>query len=178
MMQRRNDLRDTAAVAVGAFAQEIHTGRNEALLEEVKALAPSRVQPIRLGERALNEVVMEATGGAGVDAYLGAPGPGAPLDSTLQGLEALRRGGCAVGMGALAATLPFDPLVMMRRQLSYAGLLWTSSSEVRDMAAIAAAGTMDLSSFGHERFALTDVNQAEKATPARHGGFNNIVVTP
>lgn len=183
MMQRRNVLRDAAAVALGAptlgaFAQDTHAGRNEALLEEVKALAPSRAQPIRLGERAVNEVVMEAIGGAGVDAYLGALGPGTPVDRTFQGLEALRRGGCAGGIGALAATLPIDPLVIMRRQLIYVGSLWISTSEGQDMAAMEAAGTLDLSSFRHERFALTDVNQAAEATHARHGGLTDIVVTP
>ncbi len=165
------------ALAMGA-ARVFGTGRNETLLAEVTAIAPSRVRSIRLGERAVNEVVMEATSGLGVDAYLGALGPGAPVESTLQGLLSLRRGGTAVGMGALAATLPIDPLVMMRRQLNYAGSLWFSTAEGQDMAAMAAAGTLDLSAFRHERFDLNDVNKAVEATQARHGGFTNIVVTP
>lgn len=165
------------ALAMGA-SRVFGTGRNEALLEEVRAFAPSRVQPIRLGERPVNETVMEATAGLGVHAYLGALGPGAPVESTLQGMLSLRRGGCAVGMGALAATLPIDPLLMMRRQLSYAGSLWFSTSEGQDMAAMAAAGTLDLSVFRHERFPLADINLAIEATQARHGGLTNIVVTP
>jgi threonine dehydrogenase-like Zn-dependent dehydrogenase len=165
------------ALAMGA-SRVFGTGRNQDLLDRVRAFAPQRVQPIRLGTRAVNEEVMEATGGLGVDTYLGALGPGAPVDSTLHGLLSLRRGGRAVGMGALAATLPVDPLLMMRRQLSYAGSLWFTTAEGQDMAAMAAGGTLDLSAFEHQAFPLERVNEAVQATEHRHGGLTNIVVTP
>lgn len=165
------------ALAMGA-ARVFGTGRNQELLDRVRALAPQRVHPIRIGERPVNEVVLEATGGLGADAYLGALGPGAPIESTMQGLHALRRGGRAVGMGALAATLPIDPLVMMRRELSYSGSLWFSTAEGQDMAAMAATGSLDLSVFENECFPLDRVNEAVQATDRRHGGLSNIVVTP
>ena len=41
-----------------------------------------------------------------------------------------------------------------------------------------AAGTLDLSVFEHERFALGKVNEAVEATDRRNGGLTNIVVTP
>lgn len=165
------------ALAMGA-SRVFGTGRNEELLERVKSLAPLRVQPIRLGGRPTQEIVLEATGGLGVDAYLGALGPGAPVESTQQGLLSLRRGGRAIGMGALAATLPVDPLLMMRRQLSYGGSLWFSTAEGQDLAAMAAGGTLDLSVFEHEAFPLERINEAVAATDQRHGGLTNIVVVP
>jgi alcohol dehydrogenase len=165
------------ALAMGA-TRVFGTGRNEQLLQRVQAFAPGRVVPLRLGGRPVNELVMEHTGGHGVDAYLGALGPGAPVDSTLQGLQSLRRGGRAIGMGALAAMLPVDPLLLMRRQLSYGGSLWFSTAEGQDMAAMAAAGTLDLSVFEHERFPLERINEAVQATDNRHGGLTNIIVTP
>jgi threonine dehydrogenase-like Zn-dependent dehydrogenase len=165
------------ALAMGA-ARVFGTGRNEALLTRIKRIAPSRVHPIKLGERPVHEVVRENTDGLGVHAYIGALGPGAPVGSTLESLQALRRGGKAVGIGALAQALPLDPLLMMRRQLSYSGSLWFSVAEGQDMAAMAAAGTLDLSHFEHERFPLERVNQAVEATDQRQGGLTNIVVVP
>jgi alcohol dehydrogenase len=43
---------------------------------------------------------------------------------------------------------------------------------------MAAAGTLDLSHFEHERFPLERVNQAVEATDQRQGGLTNIVVMP
>lgn len=165
------------ALAMGA-AHVFGTGRNAELLQRVRGLAPRRVVPITLGARPVHEEVMEHTGGLGVDAYVGALGPGAPVESTLQGLRALRRGGRAVGMGALAAALPIDPLLMMRRQLSYEGSLWFSTAEAQDMAGMAASGTLDLGVFEHQRFPLERINEAVQATEGRKGGLTNIVVTP
>lgn len=165
------------ALAMGA-ARVFGTGRNAELLNRVHRLAPDRVTAFDAGQTAVDAVVMERTGGIGVDAYVGALGPGAPADSTLAGLRALRRGGCAVGMGALAQTLALDPLLMMRRQLSYQGSLWFSTAEGQDMAAMAAAGTLDLGLFEHQRFPLERLNEAIEATDSRHGGLSNIVVMP
>lgn len=165
------------ALAMGA-AQVLGTGRNVELMQRVRAFAPRRIEVIPLGQGPVHEAVLALTGGRGVDAYVGALGPGAPVESTLQGLQALRRGGRAVGMGALAATLAIDPLLMMRRQLSYAGSLWFSTAEAQDMAAMAAAGTLDLGVFEHQRFPLDRINEAVQATEGRHGGLTNIVVVP
>jgi alcohol dehydrogenase len=46
------------------------------------------------------------------------------------------------------------------------------------MAAMAAAGTLDLSVFDHQRFGLDQVNEALGVAEKRSGGFANIVVTP
>lgn len=165
------------ALAMGA-SRVFGTGRNGELLDRVRMLAPQRVVPVQLGGRPTYEVALEHTGGLGVDAYVGALGPGAPVDSTLHGMQALRRGGRAVGVGALAATLPLDPLLMMRRQLSYTGSLWFSTAEAQTIAGMAEAGTLELSVFEHQSFSLECVNEAVQATEHRHGGLTNIVVTP
>jgi len=165
------------SLAMGA-SKVFGTGRNKALLARVEKLGAGRVVPIELGERPVYEPVMEATEGLGAHVYIGALGPGAPVGSTLESLQALRRGGRAVGIGALAEALPLNPLLMMRRQLSYSGSLWFSAAEGQDMAAMAAAGTLDLSVFDQERYPLSQINEAIQATANRSGGFTNIVVTP
>jgi alcohol dehydrogenase len=165
------------ALAMGA-AKVFGTGRNQALLQRIKAFAPDRVHTLTLGGPSVRDAVLEATDGLGVDALLITLGPGAPAASTLEGLQALRRGGIAVGCGALAETLPVDPLVFMRRQLQFRGSLWFTTAEAEDMAAMAAAKTLDLSVFEHQRFPLDRINEALDAVDQRNGGLTNIIITP
>lgn len=69
------------------------TGRDKALLEEIKAPAPHRIEV-----RSINDGPVEdrtrgfAEGSAGVDACIDRNGPGAAQETFLQCLKALRRG--------------------------------------------------------------------------------------
>ncbi|TQK07842.1 alcohol dehydrogenase catalytic domain-containing protein [Herbaspirillum sp. SJZ107] len=166
------------ALAMGA-SRIFGTGRNEDLLRKAKALAPDRIHTITLSAGgSMHEVVRDATDGYGVDVLIETLGPGAPAEATLDAIKALRRGGKAVACGGMADPLPLDPFPMMCQQLSYIGSLWFSTAEGEDMAAMAQAGTLDLSVFEHQRFGLTEINEALDAVEARNGGFTNVVVTP
>ena len=44
------------------------------------------------------------------------------------------------------------------------------------MVAMAAAGTLDLSVFEHERYPLRDISKALEAVDRRNGGFTNVVI--
>lgn len=166
------------ALAMGA-SRIFGTGRNEALLRKAKALAPDRIEiiPLHAGV-AMHEVVRNATDGLGVDVLIEALGPGAPVTVTLDAMKALRRGGKAVACGGMSEPLPLDPFPMMCQQLSYIGSLWFSTAEGEDMAAMAHAGTLDLSVFEHQRYKLSEINEALDAVDGRNGGFTNVVIIP
>lgn len=163
------------ALAMGA-AKIFATGRNKALLDKLHALATDRIVPIPLGTRPTAEVVMEATGGYGVDVLIEALGPNAPVSSVLDSFNALRRGGKAINVGGVADPIPLEPFPLMCLQKSYIGSLWFTTAEGQDMADMAAAGTLNLKVFEHERFALDQVNEALDAVDNRTGGFSNVVV--
>ena len=163
------------SLAMGA-AKIFATGRNKALLDKLHALAPDRIVPITLGTRPTAEIVMEATGGYGVDVLIEALGPNAPVSSVLDSFNALRRGGKAINVGGVADPIPLEPFPLMCLQKSYIGSLWFTTAEGQDMADMAAAGTLNLKVFEHERFTLDQVNEALDAVDNRTGGFSNVVV--
>jgi threonine dehydrogenase-like Zn-dependent dehydrogenase len=164
-----------SALAMGA-SQVFASGRNKPLLEKLQKIDPQRIQPIALGERAASEVVMEATGGLGVDVVIQALGANAPAATVIDSLNALRRGGKAVNIGGVAETLPLEPVPMMVMQKSFIGSLWFSTAEGDDVARMADAGILDLGVFEHEKFLLDTVNEALDAVEGRVGGFTNVVV--
>jgi alcohol dehydrogenase len=163
------------ALAMGA-AKVFATGRNQALLKKLHQIDPRRVVPITLGERPTAEIVMEATGGYGVDALIETLGPNAPVATVLDSFNALRRGGKAINIGGVADPIPLEPFPLMCLQKSYIGSLWFTTAEGQDMAAMAHAGTLDLGVFEHERFPLDQVNEALDAIDKRTGGFTNVVI--
>lgn len=163
------------ALAMGA-AKVFATGRNQALLEKLRAIDPHRVVPISLGARPVAEIVMDATGGYGADALIETLGPNAPASSVIDAFNALRRGGKAVNVGGVAEPIPLDPFPLMCLQKSYIGSLWFTTAEGQDMAAMADAGTLNLGVLEHERFPLDKVNEALDAVERRTGGFTNVVI--
>ena len=54
------------------------TGRNAELLQDVKALAPDRIEVHAVGDGSLNDFVREHNGGEGVDVVISALGPAPP----------------------------------------------------------------------------------------------------
>ena len=163
------------ALAMGA-AKVFATGRNIALLDKLHHIAPGRVVPITLGARPTAEVVMQATNGFGVDALIETLGPNAPVATVLDAFNALKRGGRAINIGGVADPIPLEPFPLMALQKSYIGSCWFTTAEGQDMAAMAHAGTLDLSVFEHERFSLDQVNEALDAIDKRSGGFTNVVI--
>src|SRR5258706_9108964 len=163
------------ALAMGA-AKVYGTGRNKALLDKIHKLDPNRVVPIALGGRATSELIMEATGGYGVDALIETLGPNAPVATVLDSFNALRRGGKAINIGGVADPIPLELFQLMCLQKSYIGALWFTTAEGQDMAAMADSGTLNLGVFEHERFPLDKVNEALDAIEKRSGGFTNVVI--
>ncbi len=166
-------------VALGRGVTRIFaTGRNRALLERVKALAPSRIEILELGAVSIAERVRRATDGIGADILIDCLGPGSPGATMIDAIYALRRGAKAINCGGMGEKVPMDVHWMMDEQIAFIGSNWFSPGDGQDLAEMARAGTLDLSVFEHRVTPLAQVNEALANIPNRNGGFTNIVVTP
>jgi alcohol dehydrogenase len=95
-----------------------------------------------------------------------------------QGIRALKRGGRAFNIGAIAGMVGMDLHTMMDEQQSIEGSAWFTAGEGQDMADMAEAGTLDLSVFEHVCHPLDRVNEAISGIATRNGGFSNFVINP
>lgn len=163
------------ARAMGA-TRILGVARRPDLLERVRAVDPARIAVLPSGTEPVGDWARRETGGLGVDAVLDTLGPGAPAQAMLDAVGALRRGGCLVDVGGMSTPIEVNMHQLMCAQISLLGSLWFSVAEGEDMAAMAAAGTLDLSVFDHHRFALDEVNDALATAEQRAGGFVNVVV--
>jgi alcohol dehydrogenase len=178
-----NGISGTLGLGVALFAlamgspRILGTGRDRALLDRVKALAPARIETHSMLDGPVDTWVRARTI-RGVDAYIDALGPGAPHDGLIQGMASLRRGGRAVNIGATAGMVPFDVHHMMDQQLTFQGSVWFTAGEGQQMAALADRGLVDLSVFDNVVFPLEKVNDAISGVADRQGGFSNFIVSP
>ena len=154
------------------------TGRNKELLDRVKALAPDRIEVHALEDGATASWAKQRTNGDGVDFMISALGPGSPATTMLDSLQAVRRGGRAVNVGAVAEPVPIDVHWLMDEQIQLIGSNWFTAAQGQEMAELARAGLLDLSVFEHQRFPLEQINHAISGLQNRNGGFSNYVVVP
>lgn len=165
------------ALAMGA-SRVLGTGRNEELLKRVKALAPDRIEVLRLGEGSSGEWAKNLTGGEGADVVISALGARAPVATMLDSLRGVRRGGKVVNVGGCADLLPIDVKWLMDEQVHLIGSNWFSTAQGQEIADMVATGALDLSYLEPVRFPLSDVNAAISGLVQRSGGFSNYVVIP
>jgi D-arabinose 1-dehydrogenase-like Zn-dependent alcohol dehydrogenase len=171
------------ALAMGA-TKIFGTGRNQALLDRVRALAPGRIDVLSVPSAAPGPVdplvawTRQATEGHGVDGMIDCLPPGAPASAMMRALFCLRRGGRAVNVGAVMETLPINAFWMMTNRIGLEGSVWFTTGEGEDMAAMAAAGTLDLSILEHRVSPLSKVNEVLAGMDDRNGGFTNFVIDP
>jgi threonine dehydrogenase-like Zn-dependent dehydrogenase len=165
------------ALALGV-TRILGTGRNADLLQDVKAIAPDRIEVHATGSGDLRTWVLDHNGGEGVDIVIDALGPGAPAETFIEALSALARGGIAVDIGGMMEKPALDLFALMCAQKTLIGSLWFSTAEAQEMADLAAAGALDLSVFEHHVFPLQDINEALDDLPERHGGFTNFIAAP
>jgi alcohol dehydrogenase len=175
------------ALAMGT-TKILGTGRNAALLERVRALAPGRIEVVALAdapERGSNPLsdplvafAKEATDGHGVDGMIDCLPPGAPAGALMRALFCLRRGGRAVNVGAVLETLPVNAFWMMTNRIGLQGSVWFTTAEGEDMAAMAGAGTLNLAVLEHRVSPLSKINEVLDGMDRRDGGFTNFVIDP
>lgn len=170
------------ALAMGA-TKILGTGRSAGLLERVKALAPKRIDVLALSNGAVKPdplvaFAKAATDGYGVDSVIDCLPPGAPASAMMRALYCLRRGGAAANVGAVMETLPLNAFWLMTNRIGLRGSVWFTTAEGEDMAAMAGAGTLDLSVLEHRVSPLSKVNDVLAAMDDRDGGFTNFVIDP
>jgi D-arabinose 1-dehydrogenase-like Zn-dependent alcohol dehydrogenase len=154
------------------------TGRNQELLDRVKALAPSRIEVLAVGKRPVREWASIITGEDDVDAVIDTLPPGAPSSAMQDALNCLRRGGRGVNIGGVGEPLPLNVHRMMGMNIQLIGSCWFTTGEGQDLAEMARAGTLNLSVLQHRRIPLKDVNEGLTTLQDASRGFNNFVVIP
>jgi D-arabinose 1-dehydrogenase-like Zn-dependent alcohol dehydrogenase len=166
------------ALAMGV-PRILGVGRNRELLGRVKALDPLRIETFSTEDGSTAVWARKLTEERGVDVVIEALGPEAPASQSLEAMKSLAHGGRMIGIGGMKEPLTFDPIWMLVNQSSYVGSNWFVGSEGRAMAAMAGAGTLNLSCFEHRRYQLAQVNEAvNEAVHGAGGGFRNVVIMP
>jgi alcohol dehydrogenase len=159
-------------------ARILGTGRNEQLLQRVKALAPDRIEVLKLGDQPSGRWARSLTDGEGTDFVISALGARAPVRTMLDALHAVRRGGKVVNVGGVADEVPIDMKWLMDEQVQIIGSNWFTTAQGQELAHMVQTGTLDLAYLQHERFPLDRVNDAIGELNDRRGGFSNYIVTP
>lgn len=170
-----------AATVLGlamGLSRILGTGRDVELLKRVKALAPDRIEVMALGERSTGEWSKAMTGGEGADFTISALGAKAPVETMLDSMKGVRRGGKVVNVGGVADDLPIDVKWLMDEQIQLIGSNWFTTAQGQEMADMVATGTLDLSYLENVVFPLARVNEAISGLKDRNGGFSNYVVVP
>jgi D-arabinose 1-dehydrogenase-like Zn-dependent alcohol dehydrogenase len=172
------------ALAMGV-TRILGIGRNKALLDRVKALSPQRIEVYAVDESVpvgpADPFVAWAksmTEGYGVDRSLDCLPPGASAAAFMRPLFALRRGGRAATVGGVREVLPLNSFWLMTNRIGLQGSVWFTTGEGQDMAAMVAAGTLDVSPLEHRIFPLSQVNDAMAGLNDRNGGFTNFIIDP
>jgi alcohol dehydrogenase len=178
------------ALAMGA-TRILGTGRNAVLLKRVKALSPRRIEVFSFDDsKAASDGVASGdqaaflgwtrslTDGYGVDCLLDCLPPGAPAAAMMRVLFSLRRGGRAANVGAVMEVLPLNAFWLMTNRISLQGSVWFTAGEGEEMAAMAAAGTLDLSALEHRVSPLSQINNVIAGMDVRDGGFTNFIIDP
>lgn len=177
------------ALAMGA-SKILGTGRNTALLDRVKALAPDRIfvhamqdqMPAALNSDQVDPLTAwtaSMTAGAGVDSVLDCLPPGAPASTLLRAVHTLRRGGKAANVGAVTEEIALNPFWMVANRISLEGSVWFTTAEGEEMVAMVAAGMLDLSALQHRVAPLSKLNEVlDEMSANKDGGFANYVIDP
>ena len=144
-----------------------------------KRWRPDRIESLAQDEgKSVADWARSFTGGHGVDAIIDCLGPGTSGTLLMNAIYALRRGGKAINIGGVGEKTVMDIHWMMDNQIEFIGSNWFTIEDGEALAAMAAAGTLDLSVFEHVRVPLADVNRALDGSQFRDGGFTNVVIVP
>ena len=154
------------------------TGRNEALLQRVKAMAPNRIEVMSLGSGSTGAWGMAQTDDFGVDFVVSALGARAPVETMMDSIFALKRGGKLVVIGGVADPLPVNMKWLMDEQIQIIGSNWFTTEQGQELADMVGAGVIDLSYLEDQVYPLSEVNDAISGLKERDGGVSNYVVCP
>ena len=151
----------TGTLGVGAtlFALAMGVGkiyavaRGDELLARLKALAPNRIETFSNRAGSTAEFVKTKTGGVGADLMLDTLGAKAPLESMLDAMKGVRRGGRIINIGGTAGDLPVDVKWWMDEQMELIGSVWFTAAEGMEIAAMVEGNVVDLVDYGADGLA-------------------------
>lgn len=166
-----------SALALGA-GRILGVARDRALLEEVKAIAPKRIDVWSTHDGPSSDWVREMTGGKGVDVAIECLPLGAPPDQFLACFNSVRRGGVMVNVSGVIVDVPIPVADLAVKCISLVGSTWFEPRETREMTTLAGNGLLDFSIFEHKAFGLDQIDEAITSMESRHGGFTNYVIHP
>ncbi len=160
-------------------ARILGTGRNEELLERVKALSPRRIDVLKLGDKSTGEWAKSQTRGEGADFVISALGARADVATMLDSMQGVRRGGRIVNVGGVADEVPVDMKWLMDEQVQIIGSNWFTAAQGQEIADMIETGALDLGYLETEAFPLEEVNTAISGRlKDPRGGFSNYIVVP
>ncbi|MDP9034427.1 MAG: zinc-binding alcohol dehydrogenase family protein [Myxococcota bacterium] len=165
------------ALSMGA-SKVVAVGRERAVLTELERLGRRVVSVALSGQRERDaEAVREAAGGSGADLVLDLLGSATTPDPTMACIAALRLRGTAVLMGSVRADLCFPYLDLMLREIAVRGCFMYGREAPAELAAMVAAGTLDLSPIRARTFPLSECDLAlEEAS--RSKGLHYCMLAP
>ena len=166
-----------SALALGA-RRILGVARNRALLEQVKAIAPGRIETWSTEDGPMDEWVCGMTDGEGVDAALDCLPFGSPPELFLSALKLVRRGGVMVNAGGVVGDVPIPLGDLMIKGVAVLSSIWFTPKHAREIAALVDSGLLNVSVLDHQAHALDRIEQALSSFDARRGGFTNVVIRP
>lgn len=166
-----------SALALGA-RRILGVARNRTLLQQVKAIAPDRIETWSTEDGSMDKWTLELTEGEGVDAAIDCLPFGAPPDQFLSALKLLRRGGVMINAGGVVGEVPVPLGELMIKGASVLSSNWFTPKHGREMAALVGSGLLDMSVLVHETYPLDQLEEALSRFDTRRGGFTNIVIHP
>jgi D-arabinose 1-dehydrogenase-like Zn-dependent alcohol dehydrogenase len=178
-----NGASGTLGVGATLFALAMGVGRifavarGEELLARLKALAPNRIETFSNRTGSTEEFVKAKTGGVGADLMLDTLGAKAPLESMIDAMKGVRRGGRIVNIGGTAGHLPLDVKWWMDEQMELIGSVWFTAAEGMEIAAMVGNGVIDLSVMEPMVWPLEKINEAISGVTKGDGGFTYYAVT-
>jgi alcohol dehydrogenase len=157
------------AAAMGA-ARVIAVGRNAAALQKLRDVFGDRVVPaVVTGDAATDPGIIRNAAGGAADAALDLLGSATSTSTTLSTLRALKRGGRLVIMGSAAAPLEISFRELLANDWEIVGQFMYDRSAPGDLAALVAAGLLDLSKIATKRFPLARLQNAVDAAASMQG---------
>ena len=166
-----------SALALGA-RRILGVARNRALLEQVRAIAPDRIETWSTEDGPIDKWALAMTDGEGVDVALDCLPFGSPPELFLSALKLVRRGGVMVNAGGVVGDVPVPLGDLMIKGVALLSSNWFTPKHAREIAALVGSGLLNVSALDHKGYALDQIEQALSSFDARRGGFTNVVIRP
>jgi alcohol dehydrogenase len=157
------------ALALGA-ARVVAAGRDRAALADLAQAGGPRLRAVALtGDAAADAAALRAAAGGGADLALDLVGRADSAEATRAALHSLRRGGRLVLMGTVRPPLPLAVAEMFANDWHVMGCFMYPPDVPARLAALIAAGLLDLSHVRVKTFPLDELEAAMDAAAAMRG---------